>query len=177
MESEWYSVISSRAIRPSMTWSPTCLWGPLQHPLLLGSGPYWSSAPPSKRLHQCHLGALALDVSSGHLPPSHCFCTSCDNPSLTMVTKSTSSSHHITILWPFVSFMALSTFWNSLLMYLSYMFLVGRPSSECEPCKGKVVWLNAVLCLSAKNSSKSPQNLKLPVPQNICSMNSLLWLV
>lgn len=38
------------------------------------------------------LGAFALDIPSGHLPPSHHFCTgsnatSCDSPSLTTLLK------------------------------------------------------------------------------------------
>lgn len=106
-----------------MTWSPayfssaiTCRSFP--HPL--GSSPHWSLSP-LKRPHQHHLKALLFP--SGHLPPSRHFCigssvTSSESFSRTRSAASTPPAHQVTVLRPFVCFVALINVRNTVLIYL-----------------------------------------------------------
>lgn len=118
------SVTSARAVRPSVTWSPfaVAVSSPsLPHPL--GSSPHWLFLSPSKQRCRYHLRALASDVPSGHLPPSHHLCMgsnaiSSESPSLTTWAKSTSASCQVTNLPPSVCFVARTSIWNTLFIHL-----------------------------------------------------------
>lgn len=62
-------------------------------------------------------------------------------------------------------------------MYLSRVVLAGPSSSEWKPHEGKVLGLNAVLVLSAKNSGRCPtsSSCRCPkyLPNELTAMSSI----